>query len=306
VPARGFSRFYNKVSVEGMPATEQPAEANGYAVLTVDTDFLDVYAIPVVAGRNFSKDLTTDATAAILNQQAAQQLGFTQAGQAIGQQLRIGQRTFTITGVIKNYHHDYLKNQFSPVILRLDPSRTEFFSLKVNTGTDPGNQLADALSTIRQQWKQIYPGNPFDYFFLDEAFNEQYLTDQQLGSIIASFASLAIFVAYLGLFGLASFTTARRTKEIGVRKVLGANQVNILILLNKDLIKLIGVANIIAWPLAWWGMHKWLDNYAFPIALSPWLFILPSLLVLIIALLTVSLQTLKAARTNPVDALRSE
>ena len=181
------------------------------------------------------------------------------------------------------------------------PWAGEYYSIKLKT-----DDLPHTLATLRSSWNEIFPGNPFDHFFLDEFFNAQYKTDLQFGKVFQLFSALAIFIACLGLFGLALFTTTQRTKEIGVRKVLGASISNILILLSKDFLKLVLLSNLVAWPLAYWGIQQWLQNYAFRIGISWWLFILPTLLVLLIALLTISMQTWRAARANPVKALRYE
>jgi putative ABC transport system permease protein len=149
--------------------------------------------------------------------------------------------------------------------------------------------------------KPFFQGNPFDYFFLDDFFNQKYQADQQFGKVFGLFAALAILVACLGLFGLASFTITQRTKEIGIRKVLGASESNILFLLSKDFATLILLSNLIAWPMAYWGINQWLQNYPYRIGLSPWLFIIPALIVLAIALLTISVQTIRTARSNPLS-----
>ena len=178
--------------------------------------------------------------------------------------------------------------------------------MKINTGERPTERIEETLAKVEAQWKRIYPGNPFAYFFLDESFQAQYRADQQLGRTVALFAFLTIFVACLGLFGLASFTTTQRTKEIGIRKVLGATLSNVLFLLSEDFLKLVLLANLLAWPLAYWGIRKWLEDYAFDFQVNAWLFIVPAVVVLLIALLTVGYQTWRASRQNPVKALRYE
>jgi putative ABC transport system permease protein len=162
------------------------------------------------------------------------------------------------------------------------------------------------MAQIEASWHKTFPGNPFDAFFLDESFNEQYKADQQFGYLIGFFSGLAILIACMGLFGLASFTIAQRTKEIGVRKVLGASISSIFVILSKDFLKLIALASLVAWPLTYWSIGQWLQNYEYRIDLNIWLLVLPSILVILIALLTISFQTIKAARANPVSSLRSE
>jgi putative ABC transport system permease protein len=232
-------------------------------------------------------------------------LGFADAPSAIGQPMvweyRPDGEGFFILGVVKNFHQQGLQHAHAPIIFTLDHTQDAYFSCQIRSENIP-----ETLERIAQTYQRMFPGNPFSYFFLDEYFNRQYAADQHFGQVIILFAALAILVACLGLFGLVSFTASQRTKEIGVRKVLGASVRDILVLLNTDFLKPIVLANLIAWPLTWWGMHQWLQNYAFRTSISVWLFVLPSLLVLLIALLTISLQTLKAARANPVDSLRNE
>jgi putative ABC transport system permease protein len=183
---------------------------------------------------------------------------------------------------------------------------TSYISLKINGAIRSRQQMAASIAAAENLWKEVFPGYPFDYFFLDDQFNSQYKADQQFGQVFTLFAALTIFVACLGLFGLVAFTTTQRIKEIGVRKVLGASEPTILVLLSKDFLKPILLANIIAWPLAWWGISTWLDNYAFRIGINAWLFIIPAVMVLLIAFITISLQTINAAKTNPVNVLRAE
>jgi putative ABC transport system permease protein len=228
-------------------------------------------------------------------------LGFDTPEEAIGRQIvRIGQ-TFGVVGVLEDYHQKSVKEQIEPIIYHLRPQATSYYSLKIDT-----RNIRQTLTQIEEVYKQAFPDNPFEFFFLDEAFYAQYQAEKQLGQVFALFSGLAVFVASLGLFGLASFTTAQRTKEIGVRKVLGASIGKIVLLLNKDFLQLIIIANVIAWPLAYWGVSKWLENYAFQTEIRLSLFVVPALLVLLIALATISFQTIKAARANPVKALKYE
>jgi putative ABC transport system permease protein len=169
-----------------------------------------------------------------------------------------------------------------------------------------GSTLSRVIDLVRAQWEAAFPGNPFEYFFLDDYFNAQYQSDRRFGWVFTLFSGLAILIACLGLFGLSLFSAVQRTKEVGIRKVHGATTGRLLVLLSGDFVRLVLAANLIAWPLAYLGLREWLGNYAFRIDLSPWLFVLPSLLVLAVALLTVSVQTLKAARSRPAEALRTE
>ncbi|MBC7920372.1 MAG: ABC transporter permease [Ferruginibacter sp.] len=303
LPSKGFDN-YTSTSVVGNPLTDN-TKRETYAMMGVEADFFSTFGLSLLAGRTFSGQRTTDTRTVVLNQEASRRLGFANPQQAIGRQLEM-EGKYTIIGVIRNYHHDQLKKEYFPTLLLFDPTPNGYFSLKIGTGERPTEQVKKTLAKVEAQWKRLYPGNPFEYFFLDESFQAQYQADQQLGRTVAFFAFLTIFVACLGLFGLASFTTTQRTKEIGIRKVLGATLSNVLFLLSKDFLKLVLLANLIAWPLAYWGIRKWLENYAFDFQVNPWLFIVPASVVLLIALLTVGYQTWQAARQNPVKALRYE
>ncbi|HEX8530577.1 MAG TPA: FtsX-like permease family protein, partial [Cytophagales bacterium] len=307
LPSKGYDSYYNNMSVAGITRPKAvEGRINGTGEARVDVDFVPTFGLRLVAGRNFSKDLASDRNSVILNEAAAKQLGFTDPSKAPGHVLQNHNQHWPIIGVLKNYHHDYLKQDYTPAIYRLDPSHTRYFSVKIAAGADPAGRIRETLAAVEKEWKAVYPGNPFEYFFLDDAFNEQYRADQQLAATTGLFAFLAIGVACLGLFGLVSFATAQRTKEVGIRKVLGARTGQLLFLLSKDFLGLILAANLIAWPLTYWGTRKWLDNYAFKIPVTPVLFVLPTLAVLGIAVLTIVLHVRKAARRNPVESLRYE
>jgi putative ABC transport system permease protein len=281
-----------------------------YNMLSIGPEFTDQFGIHIIAGEKFSLDRdmpASDASAIMINEAALAPLGFATADQAIGQNIytRNGMgRNFKleIIGVMQNFHNRSMKEKHEPMIFsRQDGSSIEYFAAKVSTG-----DIRQTVQKIEATFKNTFPGSPFEYFFLDEFFNRQYQQDEQFEKVFSFFSSLAIFVACMGLFGLSLLTTRQRTKEIGVRKVLGASVYSILSLLTTDFMKLILLANIVAWPIAYWGINRWLENYAFRIDISPWLFVLPAAIVLLIALFTISIQTLKAARANPVKALRYE
>jgi putative ABC transport system permease protein len=182
-----------------------------------------------------------------------------------------------------------------------DNSQWGYYSLMIN-----GGDVRATVAAVEREYKAVFPGNPFKYFFLDEHFNELYKADRQFGQVFSLFAALAILVACLGLFGLASFTAAQRTKEIGVRKVMGASVAQIVQLLYRDFVKLVLLANVVALPLAYLGLRKWLENYPFSTTLQWWMLAVPGVAVLGVALLTVSIQSIRAALANPADSLRSE
>ncbi|MBC3788568.1 ABC transporter permease [Spirosoma utsteinense] len=272
-----------------------------YRVIGVDYDYLDAYGLRLLAGRNFARDFGTDPKAVVFNKMALQQLGFLQPKEAIGKEIDFWGETFTIVGVVDNFHQQSLREAYEPLILRLIPDVRGYFSVKIAPA-----EADRTIATVRTAWNQFFPGNPFDFFFLDAHFADQYRADQRFGQVFGFFTGLAILVACLGLFGLASFTTTQRTKEIGIRKVLGASISEILRLLYKEFAQLVVIAFAIATPLAWFAVTRWRESYAFRADLNGWLFIMPFIAVLAIALLTVSFQSIKAALMDPVKSLRSE
>ncbi|MEM1338819.1 MAG: ABC transporter permease [Bacteroidota bacterium] len=281
--------------------SQDDTEQKQYRFIRVDHDFIDLFDATMVAGRAFSEDFGSQRTNVIFNRKGIEQLGFTNPTDAIGEQIEFWGDQCEVVGVIENFHQESLRDAYEPLILVLNPDVYGFFSIKVQT-----SQLEKTLAVVQSEWEKFFPGNTFEYFFLDERFNEQYKADQQFGSAFGIFTSLAIFVACLGLFGLASYTTSQRTKEIGVRKVLGASVIRILTLLYKEFAMLLLLAFVISIPLAWYIITNWLNGYAFRINLHWTYFAIPFMTVTIIALLTVSFQSVKSATANPVKSLRTE
>lgn len=295
----GASPDWNAGGIRRLSQRED--EQQQYRVIMMDHDFIPIYGLEVVVGRSFSGDIPNENSTVLLNEAGARHMGFEKMEDAINEQINFWGDTFRIAGVVKNYRQESLKKDFEPLIFRYDRSPGGYYSINFNT-----SNVKESLVNFEQTWKELFPGNPFNYFFLDEHYNKQYQADQQFGKIFGVFSGLAIFIACLGLFGLSSLTAIQRTKEIGVRKVLGASVSSILALVSKDYVLLIGVAMLFATPLTWWIMNNWLQDFSNRIALEWWIFAIPSLLVIFIAFLTVSIHTLKAARTNPVKSLRYE
>jgi putative ABC transport system permease protein len=272
----------------------------------VDHHYVDALGLKLLAGRNFSEKMTTDQDAVLLNQTALRALGYRHPAEAIGKKVVTnwtGEKT--IIGVVADFHQQSLKTAFDPTVLVLDESGAfGYYAVKINP--QAAAPLPHVIELVRAQWEAAFPGNPFEYFFLDAYFNAQYQSDRRFGRVFTLFSGLAILIACLGLFGLSLFSAVQRTKEIGIRKVHGATTGRLLVLLSGDFVRLVLAANLIAWPLAYLGVREWLAHYAFRIDISPGLFVVPSLLVLAVALLTVSVQTLKAVRTRPADSLRAE
>lgn len=272
-----------------------------YRVIGVDYDYIKTYELKLIAGRNFSKDFGSDDSAVVFNRKGIKQLGFNKPEDALGKMIDFWGRKYTIVGVTENFHQQSLRETYEPLIIRNIKNVSGYLSMKTN-----GAQAGQTINKVKAAWNQYFPGNTFDYFFLDEHFDAQYKADQRFGKVFSLFTGLAILVSCLGLFGLASFTTVQRTKEIGIRKVLGASVNSILRLLYREFIVLLLVAFFIAIPVAWLSMYTWLKNYAFRINMQWTYFLLPFLVIAAVALITVSFQSVRAAIANPVQSLKTE
>lgn len=270
-----------------------------------DVDYLSVYEIKLLAGRNF---VQTDYNAdfgklhnILLNTSAVKLLGFKNNNEALGKQVKLFGNKWDVIGVTNDVHQKSLRYPLEPTVIIPTYGTYNPISVKV----DPKN-IEATVASIKAIFTKFFPGNIFEYNFLDESFNRQYANDQLFGKVFSIFSGFAIFIACLGLLGLSLFATAQRTKEIGVRKVLGASISNIVLLLSKDFIRLVLIAFIIASPLAWYVMHNWLQDFAYRINIEWWVFAIAGLLAVFIALATISFQAIKAASANPVKSLRSE
>ena len=268
----------------------------------VDYDFISDYGIQVIAGRAFQREMATDASMAfVLNEAAVSNFGFATPEEALGKQLTRGGRSGPIIGVVKNFHIKGLQSEIQPHIMQMRTRDFSTLSLTVET-----ENIGKTLNFIEKRWQELQLGNTFSYFFLDEDFNRQYGSEERMGRLFSIFTILGIIIAGLGLFGLASFMAEQRTKEIGIRKVLGASVSGLILLISKDFTKWVLMANLIAWPVAYFFMNNWLQNFAYRTNLALWIFALSGVIALAIALLTVSYQAIKAALANPVEALRYE
>jgi putative ABC transport system permease protein len=275
----------------------------GPAIYEVDEDFVPTYNMEMVAGRNFSKDFPLDsANALMLNESAAKLFGYPNHEDIIGQSFEQWGREGKVIGVIKDFNYVSLHEEVEPLSLRYGTRwNVSVLSLKLNS-TD----FSRTLSELEIIWQQIVPHRPFDTRFVDQNFNKQYEADERFGMIFSIFSGLAIFVACLGLFGLTIYSTTQRNKEIGVRKVLGASTSSIVAMLSKDFISLFVISLVIAVPLSWYVMNNWLEGFAYRISLGFEVFAIAAVITLLIALLTMSFKTVKAARANPVDSLKTE
>ena len=283
---------------------DPPNTVKTYAYTYVDNDFIKTFNLKLIAGRNFTESENEDGNAVIINEMALKQLGFKKDGKAINSYILVGDKQYEIIGILKDFHQESLKKEIKPVLFFYGykwMSDIGYYSIKINA-----SDLKNTISKIEQIWKKIYPEDIFTYFFLDEEFNAQYGSDQAFGRVFSMFTGLAIFVAAIGLFGLALYTAGQRTKEIGIRKVNGARNLEILIMLNKNFIKWVAIAFVIATPLAWYVMHNWLKNFAYRTNLSWWIFLLAGSGALLIALITITWQSWNTSIRNPIESLRYE
>jgi putative ABC transport system permease protein len=297
VPGGGNPGAYSEI--ENKKGDLQIANLDLYFV---DFNYINQYKIKMVAGRGFSKDFATDTTQAmVLNEAAAKLFGYTSPEQAIGKRFKQWGREGKIIGVTKDFHFRSLQQEIKPLSMRIEPDGCNLVSINV-----AANNLPKTIAAIENKWKTLLPDRPFSYYFLDEFFNRQYRGEVRFGNLFLNFAVLAIFISCLGLLGLASYSTIQRTKEIGIRKVMGASVSNIVNLLSIDFLKLVFISFIIAAPLAWYFMHEWLKDFAYRININWWIFLVAGVTAVLIALFTISFQAIKAAIANPVKSLRSE
>jgi putative ABC transport system permease protein len=272
--------------------------------LGTDYDFVRNYNVKIIAGRAFSPEFPTDKHAVLLNESAVRELGYAKPEAAIGQLLhgsQTGIDTVHVIGVVADYHHEGLQKTIHPLALLLRTGPPDFYSVKINTGNTP-----QTITAIKKVWDSHFPADPFHYFFLDEFYNHQYTENERFGAVFGLFAALAIVIACLGLLGLSAYNVIQRTKEIGIRKVLGASGQHLLFLLSRDFLLLVVLALVIAVPLTWLAMDNWLKAFAYRIRIGWWVFAAAGLLAFAIALLTVAIQSLKTILANPVKSLRSE
>lgn len=275
---------------------------NTYQAIMTDENFIPAYGLSILTGRNFSGNPQDQWNTAIVNETAMKLLGITEPEKIIGQKMHLWGDTPEIIGVIKDYHQESLKQNIKPLVLVYDTEISDFYSVKIKA-SKPVN---DVILSAEQAYKNVFPGNPFQYFFIDDHYEKQYEADKQFGKIIGLFTILALVIACLGLLGLSSYLVLQRTKEIGIRKILGATVEQITILVSKEFILTVIISNVIAWPIAHLAAEDWLNGFAHRIGLDLPTFLIPGVTVLIIALLTVATQSIKAARANPVNNLKTE
>jgi putative ABC transport system permease protein len=281
--------------------TQTDGEAKQYRIVGMDYDFIDAYGLEMLAGRKFSKEFGAETSNVIFNETALRWIGFDNPDDLLGKKIEFWDEQYTVIGIVKDYYQQSLKESHEPLIFRLIPDAGQFYSIKLNTAN-----LQSNIEMVKDEYLASFPGNVFEYFFLDDYFNQQYASEQTFGKVVTLFSGLSIFVACLGLIGLTSFSAAMRTREIGIRKVLGASEQSILQLLTREFLLLIVISSVLAIPLSWLVYQGWLDNFANRIDLSAWLLLVPGLAVAAIALLASASQTIRAAKLDPAKSLRYE
>jgi putative ABC transport system permease protein len=277
-------------------------QMKGQPIFQVGMDFVTHFGLELIAGRTYSRAHPTDsAQALIVNETAAKQYGYTNPADIVGKKFSQWGREGVVIGVVKDFNFTSLHRNIEPLTLPFSPYSERYLSIKVKS-----ENIAGTVNAVAEVWKSIAPHRPFLYSFLDDDFNRQYKADFVFRKLFTTFSCLAIFIACLGLLGLATYTAQQRTKEIGIRKVLGADVSNIVTLLSKDFIVLVLIAIIIATPVSWYVMNKWLEGFAYKIEIHPIVFVLAGCIALLIAVFTISFQAIKSALMNPVNSLKSE
>jgi putative ABC transport system permease protein len=268
----------------------------------VDYDFIPTLGMEILEGRNFRRDHPTDLDDAyIVNEAAVKNFGW---DQPIGKKIIWAgdkNKKGYVIGVIKDFHYASFHEEISPLVLHMSAGTPSYLSIRLQE-----KNLFGSMSYLKRKWQEFYPGHPFDYFFLDDNFNSLYRSEKKMGSLFRFFTLLGIFISCLGLYGLSSYLLERRTKEIGIRKVLGASTPRILIMVSREFVRWIILANVCAWPIIYFVMTQWLENFVHRISIPYWAFLLSTVIVLTITLLTISYQSIKTALTNPADSLRYE
>ncbi|MEO7766874.1 MAG: FtsX-like permease family protein, partial [Ferruginibacter sp.] len=269
-----------------------------------DYDFIPTYGIKMAAGRNFSREYKGDTASFIINEATLSVLGVKTANEVVGKPLVYAMVRGKIIGVVQDFHFESMHEHIIPLVLLLPANGQDFYNrLSVKIA---GKDIGGGLAQLEKTWKHFLPETPFSYTFLDENFDRLYQAETRQGRLFTTFSCLAILIACLGLFGLSAFTITQRVKEIGIRKVLGASIGNIVRMISKDFLKLVLIAAVIAFPVAWYAMSKWLQDFAYRVGISWWIFGAAGVVAFLIALLTISFQAIKAAVANPVDSLRTE
>ncbi len=296
VPSTGNNGAFSTIE---NPSGDQ--QSSNLAMFYVDHEFMDLFELEMVAGRKFSRDILTDSAALIVNEATAASYGYHDPEEIIGKSFSQWGVEGKVIGVVKDYHYASLQNKIEPLSIRLAPTNAMYLTFNVAS-----EDISTTIATLEKQWQKLAPQRPFEYFFVDDSFNQQYAAEVRFGDLFTYFAGLAIFIACLGLIGLISYTSTQRKKEIGIRKVLGADKFGLVKLLTQDIVRLIVIAFFIALPITWYALSKWLQSFAYQVEISPWVFVVAGIMALGVSFLATSFQTFKAALANPIDSLKDE
>ena len=318
-----FQKLKAIPEIEKIALAGNPPATNGYNTTTMtymsgkkkyetmvevksgDAAYLDLYKIKLLAGRYPSVSAGADKEL-LINKTFAEYLGFKNPADAVGISILKNEKPTPVVGVLADFHTQSTHNAIKPLSFSYETRRLYMFHIKLYNGEGRAEKWSSAIQKMQQAWKEVYPDNDFTYSFLDESIAKFYTSEKNISRLLTWATGLCIFISCLGLLGLVMHTTQLRTKEIGVRKVLGASIQQIIGLLSTDFFKLIILAFIIASPLAWWAMHSWLSNFAFRTPINGWVFLISGVLILLAALATMGVLTFRAANANPVKSLRSE
>jgi putative ABC transport system permease protein len=295
LPVSGTKRDGNTFYKEGKMKEDIGVSSQKWRV---DYDYMNTMEMKIIEGRNFSKDMASDSSATIINKTMAEKLGLKNP---IGQRIVNGWETWTVIGVMEDFNFESMKQDVTPLCVVLGNNTSTIVAVKIKT-----TNTKSVIGYISSLWKDFAPDQPIRYTFLDESFANMYAEVQRTGDIFTAFAVLAIIIACLGLFALSAFMAEQRNKEIGIRKVLGATVSSITAMLSKDFVKLVIISIVIATPIAYWTMTKWLQDFAYRISISWWMIAVAGLAAIMIALITISFQSIKAAIANPMKSLRTE
>lgn len=278
---------------------QQPDDGNYFYLLNTEDGFEEVFQIELKEGRFFDENIQSDRNGIVINEKA---LDFIQIEEPVGKTIQDERgNSWTIVGIAKNFNFRSIHNEIDPLIMRCIPEQTGLMYLKVKDG-----RTQDVIAQLRTIWKEVLPGYPLEFEFMDDAYAKLYQGELLVGKLSYFFAAIAIIVSCLGLFGLVTFIALQKTKEIGIRKVLGASIASIVVLLSKNFLQLVLISLVLAIPIAWYFLNGWLENFAFRVRLDWTLFLFATMVAISVALITVSFQAIRAALANPVEALRSE
>jgi len=298
VPGHAVGSSNGGIRLEG----QNMSKGNSYRITVVDEDYRNTYGLQLLTGRWFSRDFNEHWKTALVNETAMHLLGFTDPEKIIGKRIYVWDGVLQIVGVVKDYHNESLKKEVDQLIFLYDREIYDYYSIKIK----PGQPLNETVSKITKMYQSAFPGNPVHRFFLDEYYNQQYQADRQFGKVFGLFTLMAIVIACLGLFGLSSYLVVQRTKEIGIRKLMGASVKQIALLVSKEFTLVVIFAILVSCPLSYWVVKSWLNDFAYRIEIGWVLFVIPAICVFVIAVITVATQSIRAAMVNPIDSLRIE